>query len=154
MAFGRRRFTRAVVVRPPLDFTAAGGDATVTLLGAASVTLAAHAPTVTATATIAPPAATITLVAHAPTVTAGATIAAERGTISLAAHAPVATGSDGSATVNAEVALIVIAAIVPTVTGTGLDTGGADSYLVPTPFYAPPTVLDDDELVALTLLLV
>lgn len=39
MAFGRRRFTRAVVVRPPLDFTAAGGDATVTLLGAASVTL-------------------------------------------------------------------------------------------------------------------
>jgi hypothetical protein len=93
---------------------------------AATISLAAHAPTVTATATIAPPAATITLVAHAPTVTAGATIAAERGTISLAAHAPVATGSDGSATVNAEVALIVIAAIVPTVTGAGVlpESGG------------------------------
>ena len=29
MALGRRRFTRAIVVRPPLDFTAASGDATV-----------------------------------------------------------------------------------------------------------------------------
>lgn len=44
--------------------------------------------------------------------------------------------------------------------GTGFDIalaaaagGGADSYLVPTPFYSAPTALDDDDLVALTLLL-
>ena len=68
MALGRRRFTRAIVVRPPLDFTAASGDATVAAETAA-VALAALAPSVTGAATVAAEPAAFLVVALVPAVT-------------------------------------------------------------------------------------
>lgn len=53
-----------------------------------------------------------------------------------------------------QVSVVLVYGLLERVDATVSLPGGADSYLVPTPFYAPPTVLDDDELVALTLLLV
>ena len=92
MALGRRRFTRAIVVRPPLDFTAASGDATVAAETAA-VALAAGAPTATGAARVDAAAETLALAAPAPSVTGAATVAAEPAAFLVVALVPAVTGS-------------------------------------------------------------